>query len=338
MAKTLSYVERIKIETLLKQGVKPYKIAEVLGRCKQTIYNEIKRGSVKQLDPYFIEVDKYFADVGERVKTENFSRCGVDLKIGSDVKKLEYIAEVVKEKKYSFYSALQWIKENTDIKIDMTIQTLYSYLEKGLFLNLSYEDMPEGRRKRKNKGSGHRPAWKNKDSKKIDERPKEVEDREAFGHWEGDTVYSGKNTGDKSCLLVLTERKTRFEVIQKIKDRTSASVNAALRKISKVFKEDIKTITFDNGSEFSGWRKIERILSCSVYFAHPFRSGERGSNEFNNRLIRRFIPKGSRIGDYTAKQIREIEAWINELPRKVLSGNTAKKCYENIKCLNLLTN
>lgn len=159
MSKTLSFVERVKIETLLKQGVKPYKIAKILKRSAQTIYNEIHRGSVKQLTPSFVEKDFYFADVGERVKQENFSRCGVNLKIGSDVKLLELIEKVVKEKHYSFYAAVEWIRSNTEFVIDLTVQTLYSYLEKGIFLDLSYDDLPEGSRKRKKKkNNAPRPA------------------------------------------------------------------------------------------------------------------------------------------------------------------------------------
>ncbi len=336
--KTLSFTERIKIETLLKQGIKPYKIADILHRSKQTIYNEIHRGTVTQNFKGFIDKDIYFADVGERIKKENFSRCGVDLKIGSDIKTLELIEKIVKEKHYSFFAALEWIRKNTNIKINLSVQTLYNYLEKGIFLNLTYEDLPEGQRKRKKKPQVPRPAWKNTDSKKIDDRSEEIETREAFGHWEGDTVYSGKESKDHTCLLVLTERKTRIEIMQKIKDRSAKSVNKAMRKIAKDFKDDIKSITFDNGSEFSGWRKIEKIFSAPVYFCHPYRSGERGSNEFNNRLIRRFIPKGSAIGDYTNNQIKDIETWINELPRKILAGNSAIECYKNIKFPDLLTN
>ncbi|MCR5487455.1 MAG: IS30 family transposase [Lachnospiraceae bacterium] len=338
MGKSLTFVERVKIETLLGQGLKPYKIAEILGRSKQTIYNEIKRGSVKQRNTYFIEYEKYLADAGERVKHENYSRCGVDLKIGNNVELLEFIGNVVKKNHFSFYSALQWIAKNTDRKVELTEQTLYNYLEKGLFLNLTYKDLPEGRRKKNKKKNEKRPAWKNIESRKIEERPEEAEGRMEFGHWEGDTVYSGSGTGSKTCLLVLTERKTRFEIIQKIKDRSADSVINAFKKISKTYKVDIKTITFDNGSEFSDWRKIEKLINCKIYFCHPYRSGERGSNEFNNRIIRRWIPKGSDIGNYTKSQIQKIMEWMNNMPRRILLGNTPKKCYENIKCLKLLTN
>ena len=135
-----------------------------------------------------------------------------------------------------------------------------------------------------------------------------------------------------AVLFTLTERKTREEIIIKLADKTAESVAKALDKIEKrnkrMFYRKFKTITFDNGPEFRNWESLEK--SCrrkrqriSVYYAHPYRSGERGSNENNNRLIRRFIPKGIDITPITEEYIQKIEDWINNLPRPMLGFKTA---------------
>ena len=166
--------------------------------------------------------------------------------------------------------------------------------------------------------------------KSIEYRPEEANKREEYGHWEGDLVIGTKTKG--AVLFTLTERKTREEIIMKLSDKTAESVAKALdkleRKYRKKFYRKFKTITFDNGPEFKKWERLEK--SCrrnkkriSVYYAHPYCSGERGSNENNNRLIRRFIPKGKDITPITEEYIQKIEDWINNLPRPMFGFKTA---------------
>ena len=154
-----------------------------------------------------------------------------------------------------------------------------------------------------------------------------------MGHWEIDCIESGKGKGP-ACLLTLNERKLRDTIIVKLSSQTQASVIAALDRIERQlgkeeFARTFKSITSDNGSEFLDWRSIER--SCleeedrtKHYFAHPYSSWERGSNENTNGIIRWFIPKGSNIDDYSAKEIKEIQDWINNLPRRILKGHSSK--------------
>ena len=142
-----------------------------------------------------------------------------------------------------------------------------------------------------------------------------------------DTVI-GKAKGQGEVLLVLTERATRQELILKLKHKTAKEVIAALnrleRRYGKCFRQLFQTITVDNGAEFMDCAGMEH--SCriktprtKIYYCHPYSSWERGSNENANRLIRRFIPKGTAIENYSTEEIQQIEDWINHYPRKILN-------------------
>ena len=124
-----------------------------------------------------------------------------------------------------------------------------------------------------------------------------------------------------AALLTLVERKTRKLIIRKIKDKTQASVLRAINGIERsmgkeAFKVMFVSMTADNGSEFLDYLALEQSVTgqssrTHIYYAHPYSSWERGTNENTNRIIRRFVPKGCDIGKYTRKELREIEAWIN---------------------------
>ena len=178
--------------------------------------------------------------------------------------------------------------------------------------------------------------------KLIDQREAAVDGRLAFGHWEMDTVYSGKNRG-KGCLLVLTERATRKEIIIKMPDRTAASTVAAIDRLErklgrKTFKAMFQSITCDNGVEFSDIFGIMKRNRTDVFHCHAYASWERGSNENQNKLIRRFIKKGDNISKYTKKQIQDIEDWINMLPRKLFAGRSSFEMFEQaLSQLNIQT-
>jgi IS30 family transposase len=157
----------------------------------------------------------------------------------------------------------------------------------------------------------------------------EADQRSEIGHWEGDTIVSGTNTS-ATCLMTLTERKTRFEITCKIPNRTTEAIRKALNLIerqmgSRVFTQLFKTITVDNGSEFADIVGLETSALSSqqrviIYFSHPFSSFERGTNENHNGIIRRFIPKGFDIGKYSIQTVQNIQDWMNSYPRRILRG------------------
>jgi IS30 family transposase len=155
--------------------------------------------------------------------------------------------------------------------------------------------------------------------------------RKEFGHWEIDTVIGKKSKGEE-VLLTIVERQTRNAIIRKIPSKTADAVSNEFKKIQTFFGDRFckvfKTITSDNGSEFSELHELESISSTKVYFTHPYSSFERGTNERHNGLIRRFIPKGKSINDYADEDISFIEEWMNSLPRKILGYNTPEELFE----------
>ena len=176
-----------------------------------------------------------------------------------------------------------------------------------------------------------RSASNNAKGTSISERAASVETREEYGHWEMDTVVGGR--GSKEVLLVLTERQHLHEIIRKIKSKSQYHVVRELDKLerkmgAKKFRECFKTITCDNGCENLDFEGIERSAinkgkRTKVYYAHPYSAWERGSNENANKLIRRFIPKGADIAEFSHERIKMIEHWINNYPRRLFDGKSS---------------
>lgn len=159
----------------------------------------------------------------------------------------------------------------------------------------------------------------------IEKRPDEVDKRLVFGHFELDTVI-GKRDGIHECLMTLTERKTRFEMVFKLHAKTSEEVVNKFNNIKEFMKQNFnkvfKSLTTDNGSEFSDFLGIIKDTNTKIYFCHPYCSGEKGTNEKNNSMIRYFIKKGELIEKYSYKEVNEIVNWMNNYPRKILNYKT----------------
>ena len=329
----LNYEERIKIEALYKAGKSKKEIAEQLGRSERTIRREINRGIVELLNSDYTTRKEYSAEAAQKDYDEKATAKGPNLKIGNDYALVEYIEDCILNKKYSPYAIVESIKiRGLKFKTSICFKTIYNYIDQGLFINISNKDLLIKRKSKKRKYNHIRKATNNTKGRSISERPKEVDTREEYGHWEMDTVV-GKQ-GTKTVLLVLTERKTRKEIIYKMASKSEKCVVKTLDKIerkigSKQFREQFKTITCDNGCEnldFNGIEKsaLTKTKRTTVYYAHPYSSWERGSNENANKIIRRFIPKGIDMKDITDKEIKQIEHWINNYPRKILNGMTAE--------------
>jgi len=326
--KHLTENDRHKLEAMLKLKVPRMIIADQLGKNRRTITREIKRGRVIIVDSLWREKQVYSAEYAQQIYLYNASNKGASLKIGKDHKLAEHIEKKITEDKYSPAAVIGEIKEkNMKFNTSISIKTLYNYVDKGIFLKITNKDLPEKGRRRNGNSHPKRLRISNPKGKSIEERPVEAEDREDYGHWEMDCVESGKNTS-LTTLLVMTERKTREELIKKMKDKTQMSVIKALDTMEAKYKErfplKFKTITVDNGSEFLNTEGIEKSAlnpknRTAVYYAHAYSSWERGSNENANKLIRRFIPKGSDIGKYSDKMIERIQHWINNYPRKIFN-------------------
>lgn len=341
--KYLTERERYDIELYLGEKYTVKRIAEKLDKCVKTIYNEIKRGTVEFLDSELRTYRKYCADVAQRKTNEAQQNKGKDLKIGNDMAFVHYVEEMIGNRRYSPVATLAEIKiSNFKFQTEICPKTLYNYIDRGLFLNISNKDLPVKKSPCKRPYKRVSVALNNRKGKSIEERPKAVKTRDSFGHWEMDTVVSGKGKG-KECLLVLTERMTRKELIRKIPDKSMESVVNALNSIERLygfeeFKNTFKSITCDNGSEFFDSEGTETSIiypdkqRTVLYYCHPYNACERGSNENANKLIRRHVPKGCSIGDYSDEVIQEIEDWINNYPRKILNYLTSNILYEKMAC------
>jgi IS30 family transposase len=330
--KHLTYEERIKLEVLYKMKIAPAIIAEQLGgRNARTIRREIAKGKVTLLNSNLTEREAYSAEIGQREHDIRATAKGPALKIGKDHKLVEYLEKAIGENGNSPYAALQNIEnEGRKFKTKICFKTLYNYLDNNLFLKISNKDLPVKKDGKKRNYHKIRQALNNIRGTSISERPKVVEDREEPGHWEMDTVV-GKQ-GTKTVLLVLTERVMRKELIFKIASKSQVDVVRVIdrleRKYGSTFRILFKTITCDNGCENLDFDGIERSIRTKgkrtkVYYAHPYSSWERGTNENLNKMIRRFIPKGMDISNFTGKQIMQIQHWINNYPRKILGGLSA---------------
>lgn len=164
----------------------------------------------------------------------------------------------------------------------------------------------------------------------IDERSRQVQERLEFGHWEGDTVMGRDG---RHCILTLVERKTLKVRIRKLPARQAAEVNKVLhQELGPKGDLVIKSLTLDNGTEFHGYAQLEKRHGTKFYFARPYHSWERGTNENTNGLIRQYLPKGTCFKDLTDKQCRTIEEALNSRPRKKLGFATADEAYDEQCC------
>ncbi len=336
----LTRADRIKIEALLKEGLSKAKIAKHLGVHRSTIYNELKRGEYEHRNSDWTTEIRYSPDIAQEKAEENLKVRGTQLKIGNDIAYANYIEEKIVNEDYSPAAVLGELKaqgREGEFNTTVCVATLYSYIDKGVFLKLTNKDLPV----KKNKKRGYKKVRKQQaraaagDS--IEKRPEEIDQREEFGHWEMDSVI-GKRGVSKNVLLVLTERKTRDEIIFKLPDHTDEAVVAALDRLERrygadMFKQIFKTITVDNGSEFADVNGLERSIleegekRTHLYYCHPYSSWERGTNEVTNKMVRRKVPKGTNFDDKTDEEIEEIENWINGYPRRIHGYRSAGELF-----------
>lgn len=330
--KPLTWEQRIRIEAYWKDRKKPCEIARLLCVHHSAIYRELKKGMYPHNVEYATEW-RYSADIAQQKHEYAQTGKGRPLKIGNDHQLAAWLEYKISVDRFSPAAALGEIKrKGLTFSTSICVTTLYNYIDQGLFLHLSNKHLwVKSKRKKQEKKIVRR--IKNPLAPSIEDRPKHIDWRDSFGHWEMDTVVSAQ--GKLPVLLVLTERMTRKELIFKLPNREAKTIISAMDRLERKtrnFKSIFQSITMDNGGEFSDWHSIERSIRggkrTKVYFCHPYSSSERGSNENCNGIIRRFIPKGSDIGKYTDRQIRKIETWINDYPRRIHDYCAAEDLYK----------
>lgn len=331
--KQLTTNDRLRLEVLLKAKHKPKEIAKILHVHISTIYREMKRGTFTALNSDLTTEERYSPDIADQKAKENLAAKGADIKIGNDHEFARRIEEIIINDGYSPAAALARVREEGIYNTTICVTTLYSYIDKGVFFNLTNAQLPVKRKEKR----PYRKVTQKRASKgeSIENRPEEIDTREEFGHWEMDTVV-GKQGVSKKSLLVLTERKTRKEIVILLPEHTAAAVVRALngleRKLGKKFREIFKSITVDNGSEFSDYKGMEKSRRSNkkrttIYYCHPYSSWERGSNENQNKLVRRHIPKGTNFDNKKQSEINRMTEWINNYPRRIFGYKTSEQLF-----------
>jgi IS30 family transposase len=320
--------DRYVIEQMLNAKQSESAIIAVIDCTRKTLKREIERGTWEYLDGSTYEIKKKYSwDVAQRKHEEKAKNKGRYAKINDAPKLRKFLEIQIKKHKYSPEAALTKAKEK-GFEIEISVKTLYNNIDSGE-IDVSRKDLlrKDGWKQDKSKP---RKSAKNLKGESIDNRPQEANDRSGYGHWEMDLIVSCK--GGKGALLTLTERKYREEIIIRLPDKTQRAVKRALdrleRRYGSKFKEIFKTITTDNGSEFLDYESLEKSCRNSkkrfkMYYAHPYSSWERGSNENANGIIRRFFPKGTDFSKVSISRIQEVEDWMNDYPRRILGGISA---------------
>lgn len=302
--------EREKIMILRNEGKTQFQIAEIIGRDQSTISREFSRNSAAKYTSCYsaIQAQKRF----EKRKIESHTRERI-----MDPKIRLYV-----EKHLKLHLSPELIsgRINKDYP-DLTIshETIYMWI---------YEERPDlvkflwyqRKNRRKRHSAFNKRAIRIKNRKMIDERPAVVEKRKAIGHFEIDTVISRKS---KYSLVVIHERSSRMTFINRINEKSADQVEKAIiKRLSRLPENLRKTLTFDNGTENANHLKIGKHLKMKTYFCNPYHSWEKGGVEHVIGRIRFFLPKKTDFDKVSDKEIKQIEKWLNNRPRKVLNFDT----------------
>ena len=210
----------------------------------------------------------------------------------------------------------KWSIEQVAHVVRIAYKTIYNWVDQGL-LDIRMTDLPDHgiRRKRAKETRGTFSHGRS-----IEDRPAEASDRNIAGHFEADTVLSGKRKGQAVATFV--ERKSRLTIVKRLGGRDSTSMTKAILELANQLGTNLKTLTVDHGKEFANYQSIEKNTGVPLYFAHAYSPHERGSNENRNRVLRRFIPKGQPIEEISDDELIQINWYLNSRPLKCLNWRT----------------
>ena len=315
--KRLTLNERIVIETLLKENKSKSYIAKQLNRNRCTVTREINNWVINPTDKYSATIADFYA------KDDYLNKRNKD-KINT-YKNLKYFVYKGLLSGFSPEQIAGRIKllHPNDAIMSISYEAIYqhiykhrqSYLGKKLIKLLPYHH----HKRRQNRKFGIKKS-RIKDQINISQRPENVKLRLEVGHWEGDLMIG---VGQKSAIGTIVERKTRFTFIVKIENRKSKTVTQQFAKTMNTMPKFIrKTMTYDNGMEMANHQWLTQNTGMDIYFANPYSSWERGTNENTNGLIRRFFPKGTDFNKISIEQLKQAETALNNRPRKVLGYKT----------------
>lgn len=326
--KHLTYAERQVIMVLHGLGWSNRRIAAEIDRAPQTINKEIKNGLVGQIrqvkapkKTYTYPFSVYSPDLAQAVYTRNRQASRRPLILAECSEFIEWADTKMLVEGWSPDTAVGRARAQEKFDRIPCASTLYNYIDQRLVrtTNLDLAEKVSRNTKVKRARQNLRELGKS-----IEERPAEVNDRSRIGDWEIDTVQGVKGA-DEPVLLTLTERRTRLELIFKIDSKSASPVNQVLSQLSTrvgaEFGKVFKTITADNGSEFTSLEDAVKETT-DIYYTHPYSSYERGTNERHNRMIRKYVPKGKSMKTLSHDTVTRIQNSLNNLPRKPFGYKT----------------
>lgn len=298
--------KRYQIRALLKAGFSQSEMAFFLKVHKSTISREILRNSgAKGYRP---------VQAHEKAQARRF-RAAKRIKMTPVM--IELVEHCIRQD-FSPEQVSGFLNRKHGVKISH--ETIYKYIwsDKKTGGTL-YKHLRRSYRKHKKRYGTNQLRGRIVGQVSIDLRPAIVDARTRIGDWELDTV-TGKNS--KGYLITAVERKSKFTLVERVPDRQSDQVAKAVVRLMRPYKDNVFTITADNGKEFSQHKKISKRLKTNVYFAHPYHAWERGLNENTNGLIRQYFPKKMDFQKIDKKGIEYAMGRLNNRPRKSLGFAT----------------
>jgi IS30 family transposase len=312
----LSMEEREVISQMFAAGHSRKAIAQRLGRPPSTVGREIKRNA---------RDDGSYSAVEARRKSE------VRRRERPLIRKLQRpeLNDAVRR-----YLTQEWSPDQIagrlkhdrphDLRLHVSPQTIYTWIQQDRDSQHWKSFLRRGGRGQKSPGVGRLPR-----QVQIDGRPQEANQRLRLGDFEGDTIVSG---GKRSGLVTIVDRKSRYLLAAKLKDRTARRTREKIEHLlAPLPNEKRHTMTFDNGKEFAEHELLAKRLGLDVYFAHPYASWERGTNENTNRLLRQYYPKGTDFAEVSHYDLAETVKRINDRPRKSLNYQTPSEVFHGIR-------
>jgi IS30 family transposase len=319
----LTYKERVIIQTLLNEERTKTYIATKLDRSRSTISREVNKWVTKPIEKY----DAFLANFN--AKDDYLNKRNLDkISTHSLLRFFVYKGLLSNWTPEQISGRLKEIYPNDPI-MSISHEAIYRHiytrpqasLNKKL-IKLLVRKKTRRRPSKKRRGTGSKII----NQVSIDDRPRHIELRQEVGHWEGDLII-GKN--HKSAIGTIVERKTRSVLIIKLNSKKAGEVakmfSGILNQLNPVFK---KSMTYDNGIEMARHEEITQKTGMRIYFAHPYSSWERGTNENTNGLIRRYLPKGTDFNEISEKQLDWIQEKLNNRPRKIIGYKTPKEMME----------
>lgn len=315
----ITEIERGMIEILHRADFGPSEIGRRIGRDKSVISRELRRNGRA--------ATRYDAQKAQRRYHERRESC-------RPCKKLDY--QPLWD--YLFENITQgWTPEQVagrlpidfpaDERMRISHEAIYQALYSDQRLQCLIEHLAQARPKRRKRGQGKTrrgPSIPNRVG--IEQRPHVVEERTRYGDWEGDTVVGAKQEG---YVLTLVERTSGLLQSTKLDSKQAGEVaNAVIESLEEMPISWVRTITFDNGTEFAEHATISQALSVEIYFAAPYASYQRGTNENTNGLLRRYLPKGTSFKDLTQQRLDHIVEELNNRPRKRLGYRTPYEVFQ----------